>query len=192
MENKKVYKIGCKINVEELEKVSKGIVLKGLKVIESSGNRWASRIIEGKDRETMEDLQSIVMLELIENDYIISKECYRKINKYLYNYKVDKIKTVEIVVNDEEEQENGAVEYQSYIEYVRNINDYNGVKNIYNKFSINELKLTEKQKEILNIYSKLGSYGKVADVLGVARSTVQVTIERIRAKAVRMCQNIEY
>lgn len=191
MENKKYYKIGNKIEVEELQEVAHGIVLKGLKVVESSGNKWASRIIEHQDVETLEDLKSIVMLELIENDYIINKECYRKINKYLYNYKIDKIKNVEIVVEDEEE-ENRVTEYQAYVEYIRNINDYNETKSIYNKFNIEELKLTEKQQEILNIYSKTCSYDRTAEILGLAKNTVATVIKRIQKKAVKMCECIEY
>ena len=54
------------------------------------------------------------------------------------------------------------------------------------------LDLTEKQKEILNIYSKIGTFGKTAEILGVAKSTVQVTIERIRKKAVRVCGAMEF
>lgn len=95
-ELKKVYKnkIGDKIEIEELEEVATGIAIKGLKVVEASGNLWATRIIEGKDVDTLEDIKQTVILKLIENNYTITKECYRVINKILYNYKKSKINTV--------------------------------------------------------------------------------------------------
>ena len=120
METKKIYKIGDTIEAEELDKVASGIVRKALKVIETSGNRWATRIIEGQDKDTLEDLQQLVILEIIENNYVISKECYRKINKYLYNYKVNRVKSVEIVVNDENICNIDRYSYISYIKEERN------------------------------------------------------------------------
>lgn len=189
METKKIYRIGDNVEIEKIEEVAKGIVKKALKVVETSGNRWATRIIEGQDRDTLEDLQQLVILEIIENNYIISKECYRKINKYLYNYKINRVKNVEIVINEEN---NSNIDRYSYISYIKE--EQNDIENreIVKNFSIENLQLTEKQKEILNIYSKIGTYGKTAEILGVAKSTVQVTIERIRKKAVAVCGAIEF
>ena len=189
-EEKKVYRIGDKVEVEKIEKIALGVAVKALRVIEASGNRWASRMIEGKDLDTLEDLKSIVILEILENNYIISKECYRKVNKYLYDYKVNKIKNIEIVVNDDENISN--IDKFSYINYIKVEKNSFENKEIAKKFSIEKLELTEKQKEILNIYSKMGTYGKTAEVLGVAKSTVQVTIERLRKKAVAVCGAMEY
>lgn len=188
--DKKIYKINDNVEIEKIEEIAKGIVKKALKVIETSGNRWATRIIEGQDRDTMEDLKQLVILEIIENNYKITKECYRKVNKYLYNYKVNRIKNIEIVVNDDENISN--VDRYSYINYIKE--ERNDIENreMAKKFSLEMLNLTEKQKEILNVYSKLGSFGKTAEILGVAKSTVQVTIERIRKKAVVVCGAIEY
>ena len=180
MENKKVYKIGDFIEVEKIEEVAKGIVIKGLKVIECSGNNWASRIIEKKDIETFEDLKSIVILEIIENDYKITKSCYKKINNYMYNYKRDKINNLEIVINEDTNASN--VDLQGFVNYERErINYYENMKES-KTFSIDLLDLTERQKEILNIYSKTQSRQKTAEILGIAKSTIQVTIERIRKK----------
>ena len=187
METKKIYKIGNKIEVEEVQAVASGIVRKALKVIETSGNNWASRIIEGKDVDTFEDLKGIVILELVENNYVISKKCYQLINKYMYNYKVNKIKSVDIVIN---EDNSCNIDHNSYVEYVKNIDNYYECKEVVKKFNLHDLKLTNKQLEILNIFSKLGTYGKTAEVLGVAKSTVQVTIERIRKKALATCNSI--
>ena len=71
---KKIYRINDKIEINELEEVAHGIVLKALRVIETSGNKFASRIIEHKDDEMLEDLQQSVILELIKNNYIINIE----------------------------------------------------------------------------------------------------------------------
>lgn len=189
-ENKKVYKIGDKIGIEELETVAHGIALKGLKVIESSGNMWATRIIEGKDVDTLEDIKQTVILKLIENNYIISKECYQVINKILYNYKKSKINNVEIVINEE----NGAsnLDFNSYISYIKNNNYVLESESIRNKISLQELQLTKKQLEIIRIYAKLGSMQGTADILGVTKSTVQKTIERIREKTTRLINSVEY
>ena len=190
METKKIYKIGDKIEVEELERVASGIVRKALKVIETSGNNWASRIIENKDLDTLEDLKSLVIIEILENNYKITKECYRKVNKFLYNYKVNRIKNVEIVVNDEENISN--IDRYSYISYIKEERNELDKRELVKKFSLDMLNLTEKQKEILNVYSKMGTFGKTAEILGVAKSTVQVTIERIRKKAVAVCGAMEF
>lgn len=185
MENKKVYRIGDFVEVEKIEEVAKGIVIKGLKVIEASGNNWASRIIERKDIETFEDLKSIVILEIIENDYKITKECYRKINKYMYNYKINKINNIEIVINEETNASN--VDLQGFVNYEREKSSYYEDIRENKTFNLELLDLTDRQKEILNIYSKTQSRQKTAEILGVAKSTVQVTIERIRAKAIKCC-----
>lgn len=189
METKKMYKIGDKIKVEELEKVASGIVRKALKVIETSGNNWASRILENKDIDTLEDLKSLVIIEILENNYKITKECYRKINKFLYNYKVNRVKNVEIVVNDENICN---IDRYSYISYIKEERNELEKREITKKFSLDVLNLTEKQKEILDIYSKIGSMSQTAEILGVAKSTVQVTIERIRKKAVAVCGAMEF
>lgn len=187
---KKVYRIGDKIEIEELETVATGIAIKGLKVVESSGNLWATRIIEGKDVDTLEDIKQTVILKLIENNYIISRECYKVINKILYNYKKSKINNVEIIINDE----NGAsnLDYNSYIEYIKS-NDYVlESENIKNKMLLSELQLTKKQLEILHIYVKLGSMQETADVLGVTKSTIQTTINRIKQKTTKLINSVEY
>lgn len=189
-ELKKVYRIGDKIEIEELEEVATGIAIKGLKVVEASGNLWATRIIEGKDVDTLEDIKQTAILKLIENNYTITKECYRVINKILYNYKKSKINNVEIIVNDENGSSN--LDYNSYISYVKNNNYLYESENIKNKMLLKELDLTKKQLEILNIYAKLGSMQGTADILGVTKSTVQTTINRIREKTTKLINSVEY
>lgn len=188
---KKVYKIGDKIeDLEQLENIASGMVIKALKIIEVKGNNWATKIIEGKDIDTLEDLKQIVILELIENDYVISKECYRKVNKYLYNYKIEKVKNIEIVVNEEENHSN--IDKFSYINYIKEENSIIENKQIAKKFSLDMLGLTEKQKEVLNIYSKLNSYEKTAEILGISKGATQTTIKRIKEKAFKCCYAMEY
>ena len=98
----KMYKIGDKIeNINELEEIATGIALKGLKVIEANGNLWASRIIERKDVDSFEDIKQNVIVELLQNDLIISKGCYKIVNSYMYSYKINKLKNIEIVVNED-------------------------------------------------------------------------------------------
>lgn len=187
---KKVYKIGDRIGIEELETVANGIALKGLKVVESSGNLWASRIIEGKDVDTFEDIQQNVIVKLIENDLLITKECYQVINKTLNDYKKSKIKNVEIIINEE----NGAsnLDFNSYIEYVKSNNYVLESENIKNKISLQELNLTKRQLEIIKIYAKLGSLQSVADILGVSKSTIQTTVDRIKEKTSKLINSVEY
>ena len=185
--NKKIYRINDKIEVDELQEVAHGIVQKALRVIETSGNKFASRIIEHKDDDTLQDLQQSVILELIKNDYVISKECYKIVNKMLYNYKNDKIKSVEIVVDDETNFSN--IDFNSYVEYLKSESNIE-FKDVKNRFSINELKLTDRQKEILNIYSKMQSMQQTADLLKVSKSFIEKTMRIIKQKAVKVASDI--
>jgi DNA-directed RNA polymerase specialized sigma subunit len=84
------------------------------------------------------------------------------------------------------------VDFQSYVNYIKKEENILQKREIVKKFSLDMLNLTEKQKEILNIYSKIRSMSQTAEILGVAKSTVQVTIERIRKKAVAVCGAMEF
>lgn len=188
--NKKGYKIGDFIEKEELEKVATGITLKALKVIETSGNAWASRIIEHKDIDTLEDLKQTVILVLLENNLQITKECFRIVNKYMYNYKIDRVKNMEIIINDDDGVSN--LDKNSYVNYIKEEVNSIEKKEEQKNFNISMLNLTEKQLEILNVFSKMGTFGKTAEILGVSKSTVQKTIERIRTKTQKIIECIEY
>lgn len=188
--NKKGYKIGDFIEKEELEKVATGITLKALKVIETKGNLWASRILEKKDIDTLEDLKQTVILVLLENNLQITKECFRIVNKYMYNYKIDRIKNMEIIVSDDDGVSN--LDKNSYVNYIKEEVNSIEKKEEQKSFNISMLNLTEKQLEILNIFSKMGTFGKTAEILGVSKSTVQKTIERIRTKTQKIIECIEY
>ena len=153
----------------------KKILLKGLKVNYAfSYNKRIERILENKDKDTLEDL--LQDLELMNLEEKTSKEMYAYIDNYFYKTKKEDTATVEIVVNEEEE-ENNALDKIAYINYISN-NNYVEKQS----FDIDELDLTDKQKEILNIYATTNSMSKTADFLGVSKSTVQTTIERLRKK----------
>ena len=198
---KKVYEIGDKIEENEIMKISKGITRKALKIIEASSvnnaknkksgyNIYATRLLENKDLETLEDLYQIVSMQLFKDNYIITKECFRIVNKYIYNYKKDKMQNIEIVIN--EENNNTNVDKQSYINYIKKESNILENKEIKKSFSLDMLELTEKQKEILNIYSKMLSYDKTAQILGISKGAVQTTVKRIREKTIKCCYSLEY
>ena len=179
---KKIYKYGDIISIEELEEVAKRVVLKALKVIENVGNKHATNILEGKDVDTFEDLQQEVMLKIIENDYVLTKECYKKVNKVLNDRKKDVVKLTFIEDNQENISE---LDKKAYIEYINA--DYNEKRRtdvLYYKTIINGL--TKRQKEIFAMYEKLQNLHEVARVLGIDYQTVKTTIYRIRQKLVYM------
>lgn len=189
VEKKEGYKIGDTIQESELQEVARGIAIKALKVIETKGNLWASRIIEHKDIDTLDDIIQTVTLKLLESNLQITQDCYRVVNKYLYNYKIQKARNVEITID-----ENGLsnLDKKSYINYV--MEEVTPIeKTEKNKqLNIEELELTKKQLEILNIFSKMGTFGKTAEVLGITKSTVQTTISRIKNKAMKLIESVEY
>lgn len=155
------------------------ILLKGLRVNYAfSGNKRVERILENKNKEDLEDLlQDLELLNLEGKD---AKEMFKYIDAWCYGRKKEDTATVEIVVNgEEEEEENNALDKIAYINYI-NSNNYVEKQS----FELDDLGLTDKQKEILNIYATTNSMQKTADFLGVSKSTVQTTIERLRKKLI--------
>ena len=153
------------------------ILIKGLKVNYAfSGNKRVERILENKNVEDLEDLlQDLELMNLEGKD---ASEMFKYIDAWCYGRKKEDTATVEIVVNgEEEEEENNALDKIAYINYI-NSNNYVEKQT----FELDELGLTDKQKEILNIYATTNSMQKTADFLGVSKSTVQTTIERLRRK----------
>lgn len=187
--NNKGYKIGDTIKKEDLEKVTRGITRKALKVIESKGNNWASRILEYKDLDILQDLEQTVAMQILEDRYQITREAFRIVNKYMYNFKIQKLKDVEITID-----KNGIsnLDKKSYVNYVMEEMTPIEKTEKNKKLNIEMLELTEKQLEILNVFSKMGTYGKTAEVLGVTKGTVQTTISRIKNKTLKVIECIEY
>ena len=155
----------------------KKILVKGLKVNYAfSGNKRVERILENKNVEDLEDLlQDLEIMNLEGKD---ASEMFKYIDHWCYGRKKEDTATVEIVVNgEEEEEENNAIDKIAYINYI-NSNNYVEKQS----FNIDDLDLTDKQREILNIYATTNSMSKTAEFLGVSKSTVQTTIERLRRK----------
>lgn len=153
------------------------ILVKGLKVNYAfSGNKRVERILENKNVEDLEDL--LQDLELLNLEGKTVTEMFKYIDHWCYGRKKEDTATVEIVVNgEEEEEENNAIDKIAYINYI-NSNNYIEKQS----FNIDDLDLTDKQREILNIYATTNSMSKTADFLGVSKSTVQTTIKRLRRK----------
>lgn len=179
MENKKTYKIGDKINVEELEDVSRGIARKAINVIATNGDRIALELQEGKHKELMEDIIQEVTLQLILNDYVISKECFKIVRSYIYKKNRD---IIELIVDDDGTN-NDFYNMQDKKAYINYINSYRQEQKS-KVFDVNILLegLTTRQREIINIYAKTNSMQKTADLLGIKKSSVSDTIYTIRNK----------
>lgn len=154
------------------------ILVKGLKVNYAfSGNKRVERILENKNVEDLEDL--LQDLELMNLEGKTATEMFKYIDAWCYGRKKEDTATVEIVVNEEEEEENNAIDKIAYINYISS-NNYVEKQS----FDIDDLDLTDKQREILNIYATTNSMSKTAEFLGVSKSTVQTTIERLRKKLI--------
>lgn len=182
------YKINDIIKMEDRDNIyiiARGIVIKALKIVEASGNCWASRLLENKDKDTLEDLIQDVLLVLIENNYKITRECYRIVNKTLYNKKKTEIKNISINLIIEDNKNSNELDKKSYVEFLEKELYSNKTEN--KKIMLSKLNLTKKQLEILNIYSKTSSYAKTAEYLNLSsRGTVQNTIKRIQNKALAL------
>ena len=152
----------------------KKILIKGLKVNYScSCNKRVLSILEHRNKEDLEDL--LQDLELMNLEGKTAKEMYSYIDSWCYNNKKIDNSIIELVVD--ENNQNDELDRISYINYINN-NNYVEEQQI----NINNLDLTEKQKEILNIYATTNSMQKTADFLGIAKGTVQNTIQRLRKK----------
>lgn len=209
MENNKKTLINSKIEVEDLEKYSKIIVKKALKVLACSGenaeivgeekkkkekqgkkkkgfNIYALMLLENKDLETLKDLQQEVAIQIILDNYTITKNAYHIIRKYLYdNYEKTPL---EIFTNSgEEEKENiidKTIDNTCYLSYMNNNNEKElkkakkiDLKKLYSMLSETEKKIF--QYYIINNISQI----KVADILDIKRNAVNVYKTRILKKA---------
>lgn len=166
MEKYKIDDIIKEEDKKDIYKIARGIVIKALKIVEASGNCWASRLLENKDKDTLEDIIQDVLLVLIENNYKITKECYKIINKTLYNKKKTEIKNISINLIVEDNKNSNELDKKSYVEFLEKELYSNKTEN--KKIMLSKLNLTKKQLEILNIYAKTGSYAKTAEYLNLS------------------------
>lgn len=152
----------------------KKILIKGLKVNYScSANKRIERILENKNVEDLEDLlQDLELMNLEGKD---AKEMFKYIDHWCYGRKKEDMATIELVVKEEEES--NELDKISYINYI-NSNNYVEKQS----FDFESLGLTDKQKEILNIYATTNSTRKTADFLGIHHSYVDKVLKTVRNK----------
>lgn len=186
--------------IMEVMETSKKIACKVLKVAcSSSGSSYFWNGLECKN-DLKEELESIAYLAMLESGFYINNKLYIKgkifksnvkkfeflnkktvvsaINKAIYkNRRIEEVK--EFSLDNETEENKNEVEKISYKLYNSNIYE---LKKDNSNILIEKLCLTERQKEILLIYSKTRSYQRTADLLGVGKTTVLKTIQRIRQK----------
>lgn len=177
-ENKKTL-LNSKIEVEDLEKYSKIILKKALKVIACSGSIYAIKLLENKDIDTLEDLKQEVAIQIILDDYIITKNAFKVVRSYIYNnYEKTEIE----IFTDDTEQEKQE-EQASYISFLNNNNE-----EIKRSKKINEKelqkKLSETEKKIYLYYFKNNmKQVDIAKMLEIKKQTITSYIKRIKEKA---------
>ena len=180
MENNKKTLINSKIAVEDLEKYSKIIVKKALKVMACSGSMYAIELLEGKDKETEKDLQQEIALQLILDNYIINKNTFKVVRSYIYRNK-EKTET-SLFLNEEEEEK--ATEKVVYISYLQNDETE---KKKASKIDTKKLlkKLSETEKKIYYYYFINNMKQKdIAKMTETTKSNINILIKRIKQKAV--------
>ncbi len=206
-ENKKTL-INTRINVEDLEKYSKIIVKKALKVLSCSGNNaklvneekekkekkttskgvniYALMLLEKKDLDTLEDLRQEVATQIILDGYVITKNAYHIVRKFIYN-NYEKTPLEIFTNNGEEEKENiidKTIDNTCYLSYMNNNNEKElkkakkiDLKKLYNLLSKTEKKVF--QYYIINNVNQV----QVANILDIKRNAVNVYKTRILKKA---------
>ena len=155
---------------EELKK----IMIKGLRVnYACSCSKKVLRMLEGQAKEDLEDL--LQDLELMNLEEKTVDEMYSHIRHFVYNIQKEEKSEISLIIDDDDEK--SEIDKISYIKY---INSSNYVEE--QTVDINKLELTERQKEILNIYATTQSMSKTAEFLGISKARVQNTLSRTRSK----------
>lgn len=205
IKNYKIKKIKFNINdkefTQELEVTSAKILSKTLNVIYSkSSSQYVLDILQHKNIEELHDLQQEVSLLILSNNYMYNniikiKNSYYRINRSKQELKVLDLQRICRYINSTiyhkrknnesvialdiiREQEERTECVSCYI--VEHTEKTNKIKKQMQ--SIAELKLTEKQKEILQMYASMRSTYKVAEALNISRSAVDTTLRRIKKR----------
>lgn len=183
-ENQKTL-LNQKIKIEELEKYSKIITKKALKVISCSGSIYALKLLENKDVDTLSDLYQEVGLQIILDDYVITKNSFKVVRSYIYkNYEKTEM---EIFTNDTEKTDiiEKTIDDTCYISYLNNSNEEPkkaskiDVKKLYQKLSATEKKIF--QYYFLNNMRKID----IANMLDIKKQNITTYINRIKQKAIK-------
>ena len=183
-ENQKTL-LNQKINVEDLEKYSKIITKKALKVIATSGSIYAIKLLENKDVNTLEDLYQEVSLQIILDGYIITKNSFKVVRSYIYkNYEKTEC---EIFTDDTEKTDaiEKTIDNTCYISFLNN-NSENpkkaskiDLKKLYKVLSATEKKIF--QYYFMNNMKKVD----IANMLDIKKQNITTYILRIKKKAVK-------
>lgn len=189
-ENKKI--IGMCISNEELYNYAKGIAIKALKLMESKGNLYASNILTYRHcycKDIFDDLMQEVVMVIIQDNYIITKKAFQVVNNYLYNYK-NYASKFELLIDSDKDNDIEFLNRLAYLEYNSEKILINNTATEKQKNIINALDLTERQREILDIYSKTQNKTKTGEFLGISKQAVDKTIKTIQNKTKKL--NIQY
>ena len=169
-----MYKINDKIRIEDLESVSRGVAKKAINVIASNGDVIALELQEGRYKDLMQDLIQEVSMCIILNDYMLTKEAFKCVRSYIYKKNRD---IIELIIDEDKTDVFDCLSYVNYISSYREVER----SQVFNVDVLLE-DLTERQREIINMYAKINSMQKVADLLNIKKSTVSQVIYRLRRK----------
>lgn len=203
--NYKIKKIKFNINdkdfTQELQVASAKILAKTLNVIYAkSSSQYVLDILQHKNIEDLHDLQQEVSLMILSNNFMyndiikIKNNYYkikrskqelrvldlqricRRINSIIYHTRKNKESIIALDIIRQQEERTECI--SCYI--VEHTEKTNKIKKQMQ--SIVELNLTEKQKEILQMYATMRSTYKVAEGLNISRSAVDTTLRRIKSR----------
>lgn len=184
------------------------VAMKALKVVATNGEKKALDILiyyKTKKLDDFEDLVQEVALAIVENGYILkdrlvikkhSFKLKKEVNGFKFISKVSKKNSYRVVrkaiyrlakeelncysYNDLVDEKNEYIETLSYKQFVLDDTSYKLTKKA--TFNLNTLNLTNRQKEVLQMYASLKSINKVAELLGISKQAVSKTINVIREK----------
>lgn len=168
-----------RVKEEKLEEVAELVMYKALRIVEQKGSLYASVLIEKKDIETLKDIKQDVIIQIICDDYIVTRNAFRVVRKFIYNnYEKNNI---DIFYNDEKiEIEMNKQSFEKYNKKIVNVS-FMKQKNI--DFNIEKIKLTEREREIINMYAKGISVSEICKNLEIkSKGTVSNTIKRVKEK----------
>lgn len=179
-ENKKTL-INNKIEVQDLEKYSKIITKKALKVISCSGSIYAIKLLENKDVNTLEDLYQEVALQIVLDGYVVTKNAFKVVRSYIYK----NFEKTECEIFTSEENQEIAENNASYVSFLSNSNEDPkkakkiDLKKLYQKLSSTEKKIFQ-YYFINNMKQK-----NIAEMLDIKKQNMTTYINRIKLKAVQ-------